>query len=72
MIREGPKGYYLIIPLAAVRKNTLNRHHFSCKELQGEIRKVLSGGKYITLSVADKLLSDLGQETGHPPHETTP
>jgi DNA-binding NarL/FixJ family response regulator len=28
----------------------------------------LSGGKYITPSVADKLLSDLGLDSGHPAH----
>jgi two-component system, NarL family, invasion response regulator UvrY len=39
------------------------------EELLGAIRKVLSGGKYITPSVADKLLSDLGPEPGHPLHE---
>jgi DNA-binding NarL/FixJ family response regulator len=39
------------------------------EELLGAIRKVLSGGKYITQSVADKLLSDLGPEPGHPLHE---
>jgi two-component system invasion response regulator UvrY len=39
------------------------------EELLGAIRKVLSGGKYITPSIADKLLSDLGPEPGHPVHE---
>jgi DNA-binding NarL/FixJ family response regulator len=39
------------------------------EELLGAIRKVLSGGKYITPSVADKLLSDLGPVPGHPLHE---
>ena len=62
-------NYYLIIPLAEVQKNNLNWHDFSSKELLGAIRKVLSGGKYITSSVADKLLSDLGPDSGHPLHE---
>jgi len=39
------------------------------EELIGAIRKVLSGGKYITPSVADKLFSDLEPEPGHPLHE---
>jgi two-component system invasion response regulator UvrY len=39
------------------------------EELLGAIRKVLSGGKYITPSITDKLLSDLGPEPGHPLHE---
>ena len=39
------------------------------EELLGAIRKVLSGGKYITSSVADKLFSDLEPEPGHPLHE---
>jgi len=39
------------------------------EELLGAIRKVLSGGKYITSSVADKLLSDLEPDSGHPLHE---
>jgi DNA-binding NarL/FixJ family response regulator len=39
------------------------------EELLGAIRKVLSGGKYITASVADKLLSDLVPDSGHPLHE---
>ena len=59
MIREIPNfvaNYYLIIPLAAVRKNNLNQHHFFYEELLGVIRKVLSGGKYIMSSIADKKL----------------
>ena len=39
-------------------------------ELIGAIRKVASGGKYVTQSLAEKLVAALGNELGKEPHET--
>jgi two-component system invasion response regulator UvrY len=39
------------------------------KELVKAVRKVLSGGLYVSDSLAEKLASDLSAETGRPPHE---
>lgn len=40
------------------------------KELIAAIRKVHDGGKYISESVADKLVSSLNTSTGQDPHES--
>ena len=37
--------------------------------LMTAIRKVLSGGKYLSPSMADKLVADLQSPSGRPPHE---
>ena len=39
------------------------------EELTNAVRKVLSGGRYVTLSFAERLAQDLGVRTDRPPHE---
>jgi DNA-binding NarL/FixJ family response regulator len=39
-------------------------------ELIKAIDKVMAGGKYLSVSLAEKLIIDLGRETGRTPHET--
>lgn len=38
-------------------------------ELIKAVNKVMSGGKYLTATVAEKLIFDLERGSGHPPHE---
>ena len=44
--------------------------HSAPEELVNAIRKILNGRKYVSQSVAEKLIFDLGNETGQLPHET--
>lgn len=44
--------------------------HSAPDELVNAIRKILDGGKYVSKTVAEKVIFDLGQETGQLPHET--
>ena len=39
-------------------------------ELIKAIQKVLSGGRYVSQELAEKLALELGEESGRPPHET--
>lgn len=43
--------------------------HSAPEELVKAIRKILGGGKYVSSSVAEKMVFDLGKETEKPPHE---
>jgi DNA-binding NarL/FixJ family response regulator len=40
------------------------------EELTGAIRKVVSGGKYVSAAFAEKLASELSPDAERPPHET--
>ena len=40
------------------------------EELAGAIRKVVNGGKYVSLSLAEKLAVELAPDSQKPPHET--
>lgn len=42
----------------------------AAEELVGAIRKVLSGGRYVSASLAEKLAFELESDAGKPPHET--
>jgi len=44
--------------------------HSAPEELVKAIRKILSGGRYVSASVAEKMVSDLGRETQNLPHES--
>jgi DNA-binding NarL/FixJ family response regulator len=63
-----PEDQYAVRAIKAGASGYITKASAS-EELLGAIRKVLSGGKYITSSVADKLLSDLGPDSGNPLHE---
>ena len=39
-------------------------------ELVKAVNKVISGGRYVSATLAEKLIFDLGRGTGGPPHET--
>jgi len=43
--------------------------HSAPDELVSAIQKILGGGKYVSSKVAERLVLDLGRETGRPPHE---
>ena len=43
--------------------------HGAPDELVNAIRKILSGGKYVSKTVAEKLILDIGKESGKLPHE---
>jgi DNA-binding NarL/FixJ family response regulator len=63
-----PEEQYAVRAIKAGASGYITKSSAS-EELLGAIRKIMSGGKYITASVADKLLSDLGPDSGHPLHE---
>ena len=63
-----PEEQYAVRAIKAGASGYITKASAS-EELLGAIRKVMLGGKYITSSVADKLLSDLGPDSGHPLHE---
>jgi len=42
----------------------------AAEELVAAVKKAVSGGRYITASLAEKLATDLGQAGDRPPHET--
>jgi DNA-binding NarL/FixJ family response regulator len=39
-------------------------------ELVTAIHRVIEGGKYVTATLAERLIADLGRGTDRPPHET--
>ena len=43
--------------------------HSAPEELVGAIQKILSGGKYVSKTIAEKVIFELGKENGKPPHE---
>lgn len=43
--------------------------HSAPEELVNAIQKILGGGRYVSSKVAERLVLDLGRETGRPPHE---
>ena len=63
-----PEEQYAVRAIKAGASGYITKASAS-EELLGAIRKIMSGRKYITSSVADKLLSDLGPDSGHPLHE---
>jgi DNA-binding NarL/FixJ family response regulator len=40
------------------------------EELATAVKKILAGGKYVTASLAERLVDDLGAKTSRAPHET--
>lgn len=63
-----PEDQYAVRTLKAGASGYLTKETAS-EELVNATQKVLRGGKYINASVAEKLLLQLGNEDGRPPHE---
>ncbi|TAH48054.1 MAG: response regulator transcription factor [Chloroflexota bacterium] len=63
-----PEDQYAVRTLKAGASGYLTKETAS-EELVNATHKVLRGGKYINASVAEKLLLQLGNEAGRPPHE---
>ncbi|MGE5809340.1 MAG: response regulator [Nitrospirota bacterium] len=63
-----PEEQYAVRAIKAGASGYITKASAS-EELIGAIRKVSAGGKYISASISDKLLSDLEPEPGHPLHE---
>lgn len=63
-----PEDQYAVRTLKAGASGYLTKETAS-QELVNATQKILRGGKYINASVAEKLLLQLGNEDGRPPHE---
>lgn len=63
-----PEEQYAVRAIKAGASGYITKASAS-EELLTAIRKVLSGGKYITASIAERLLSDLDPEPAHSLHE---
>lgn len=63
-----PEEQYAIRALRAGASGYLTKAG-APQELIGAIRKVAQGGKYVTLSLAEKLANELGDNSGKLPHE---
>ncbi len=59
---------YAVRVLRAGAAGYLTKESAPAKLVQA-IRKVVRGGKYVSPSLAEKLVSDLGTDTERPPHE---
>ncbi|HYR91393.1 MAG TPA: response regulator transcription factor [Terriglobia bacterium] len=59
---------YAVRVLRAGAAGYLTKESAPAKLVQA-IRKVVRGGKYVSASLAEKLVSDLGTDTDRPPHE---
>jgi len=59
---------YAVRVLRAGAAGYLTKESAPAKLVQA-IRKVVRGGKYVSPSLAEKLVSDLGTDTDRPPHE---
>ncbi|MFI5217871.1 MAG: response regulator [Bacteroidia bacterium] len=64
-----PEDHYAIRALKAGASGYLTKDSAS-DELVNAVRKILSGRKYITSAVAEKLAESLGKDTSKVPHET--
>ena len=64
-----PESLYAVRALKSGAAGYLNKQS-APEELVRAVRKVLSGGKYVTPMVAEKLACDLDGGTAKPPHET--
>lgn len=63
-----PEDQYAVRTLKAGASGYLTKESAS-EELVNAVQKVLRGGKYINATVAEKLLLQLGNDDGRPPHE---
>jgi DNA-binding NarL/FixJ family response regulator len=63
-----PEEQYAVRALRAGASGYLTKAS-APQELIGAIRKVAGGGKYVTVSLAEKLADELESDTGKQPHE---
>ncbi len=63
-----PEDQYAVRTLKAGASGYLTKESAS-EELVNAMHKILRGGKYINASVAEKLLLQIGNDDGRPPHE---
>lgn len=63
-----PEDQYAVRTLKAGASGYLTKESAS-EELVNAVQKIMHGSKYINASVAEKLLLQLGNEDGRPPHE---
>jgi DNA-binding NarL/FixJ family response regulator len=64
-----PESLYAVRALKAGAAGYLNKQS-APEELVRAVRKVLTGGRYVTPEVAERLAESLGAGIGIPPHET--
>lgn len=69
MLSMYPEEQYAVRTLKAGASGYLTKES-APEELIAAIRKVVSGGKYVTSSLAEKLASYLEADTERPPHES--
>ncbi|WP_136810313.1 response regulator transcription factor [Desulfosediminicola flagellatus] len=69
MLSMYPEEQYAIRALKAGARGYLTKESVPC-ELISAIRKVSEGGRYISISVAEKLACHLGTDTNKSPHQT--
>jgi DNA-binding NarL/FixJ family response regulator len=69
MLSMHPEEQYAIRALKAGAKGYLTKESVPC-ELISAIRKISTGGRYISVSVAEKLACHLGLGTDENPHQT--
>src|SRR5437879_8602542 len=63
-----PEDQYAVRVLRAGAAGYVTKESAPAKLVQA-IRKVVRGGKYVSPSLAEKLVFDLGTDTDRPPHE---
>ncbi len=63
-----PEDQYAVRTLKAGASGYLTKESAS-EELVNAMQKILHGGRYINASVAEKLLLQIGNDDGRPPHE---
>ena len=63
-----PEEQYAVRCLRAGAAAYINKESAS-EELANAARKILSGGRYISASLAEKLIDNLDESAGTPPHE---
>ena len=64
-----PESFYAVRALKSGAAGYLNKQS-APEELVRAVRKVLSGGKYVTPALAERLASDLNGDAAGPRHET--
>ena len=68
VLSQHPEGRYAVRALRAGASGYLTKESAS-SELITALRKVASGGKYVSASLAEKLASEVNTDSEKPPHE---
>ena len=69
MLSIHPEEEYALRALRAGASGYVTKDS-AAEELAGAIRKVLSGGRYVSASLAEKIAFKMDADDGRPPHET--